>query len=112
MRNKFIPIPARLFVLIFLALLTVSFLPSFTPPACAGTYNDSIGGRGSGGPDDPSGNPPLNKTTIRPKDPTQSVTLTPPSQQTLLDLNGHDGGWVSRMLQVVRLVLQGYLHLS
>ena len=112
MRRKLIPIPARLSVLMLLALLTVSFLPSYTPPACAGNYNDTVSRGGSGGPDDPSGNP-TGKTIVTPKDPTLSVSVTPPSQHQQGDGYGsHDASWVSRMLQAVRLALQGYFHLS
>ena len=61
MRNQLIAVRARLSIFLVLALLAVSFLPSFTPSARAGNTGQigdgDIKGPPQGGPDEPTGGP-------------------------------------------------------
>ncbi|HTY98435.1 MAG TPA: hypothetical protein VMB75_01270 [Rhodocyclaceae bacterium] len=113
MRRKLIPIPARLFAVVFLALLIAGFLPSSTPSAYAGSFNDNSMTVGRpGGPDDPSGNPPTDKNSVRPKDPLMGTTVGTPHQSGDVPSNEAGLSWLVRMLLVIQQALQGTLHLS
>jgi len=84
MRHRITPLKSWLPLGVLLAMLSVSFLPTLTPSACAagmmpGMFIDNPGGGpGKGGPDDPddgTGNPKAH-SVIRPVAPTLGTSTS------------------------------------
>ncbi len=116
MRNQLIAMRARLSIFLVLALLAVSFLPSFTPPAQAGNAGQiGDGGTGTppqGGPDEPTGGPTAkgSLTSTNPRNISVSAGDLPGDDIHVSDLGVRNVsaqrvvGWMT----IVRAVLSGF----
>ena len=95
-----------------LALLSVSFLQTFAPPAHAGALPDQSFSLGKGGPDDPD-DITGHKTKVQPFDPAMEITVSTVPQRNagISQRSALAQAPVSVWLKVIRDMLSAYLQL-
>lgn len=105
--RQIIQIRATLGIWLIVVLVSVSFLPSYAPPAygsaqpLTGSYSP-----GNGGPDEPDDQNPGGQAMMR-TPPAVAVPIAQKSPDQFRNLR-MPSGWLARWMWIVKVVVKGY----